>query len=472
MESIVTIALIPTVLALASLLLPARLLGAVNAVFLWIQPAIILSITWPVLSGAQILLRWTPEFAVDRLGALFMLLSCGVAASCLSHAAYYFKSETHHIEERQLRTFYVCANLFLLVMTFVFACDSLGVLWIAVEMTTLTSAPLVYFDRTKNAIEATWKYLIICSVGIAFALLGTIFLFASSQHPGAAGSMSIAELTANAGQLNYQLARLGVIFCILGYGTKAGIFPLHNWLPDAHSEAPAPASALLSGALLNCALFAIWRVTQILVASQNKGLVIDIVITMGAITALAASLMLLRQHSFKRMWAYSSIENVGIMLVAIGMGSGMLFFLQALNHSLAKVSLFLVTGNIVQASGTKRLNRLHGVIATAPVWGILLTLGAFAVTGAPPFGMFVSELAILILVTSPHYWWIGVMLLLAISISFVAVCSHVGRIVCGAARTDFRHTSQLSSSLMPGFLMLCSLLLGTLVSPQIWTFFK
>ncbi|MCC7527134.1 MAG: NADH dehydrogenase FAD-containing subunit [Candidatus Melainabacteria bacterium] len=375
----------------------------------------------------------------------------------------------HQLDQRHVRIFYAASSLFLLTMTTVFACDNMGALWIAVEMTTLVSSPLVYFDRTKNAVEATWKYLIICSVGIAFALLGTTLIFASSQQALAgSGSMQITDLMRRASTLQYQWLHLGVIFCILGYGTKAGIFPLHNWLPDAHSEAPAPASAMLSGGLLNCALFAIFRITQIVVASDHRGLTIDIVIAMGAVTAIAASLMLLRQHSFKRMWAYSSIENVGIMLVAIGMGSGMLFFLQAANHSIAKVALFLVSGNVVQASGTKRLNALHGVLASSPVWGILLALGALSITGAPPFGMFVSELAILVAATNPGYWPVAVALLTALSISFVAISLHVGRVVCGAAKPGFASTgSQLASSLMPGLLMLCSLLLGLLIGPQV-----
>jgi hydrogenase-4 component F len=471
MISLALIAFIPLMLAVLSMLLPVAWTRAVVPVFTWLQLPVVAYVTWPVLGRAQEILRLSPDFAVDQLGALFMLLSTAVGASCLSHAAYHFQAERHDLEDGHLRVFYAAASLFILTMTAVFICDNLGALWIAVELTTLASSPLVYFDRTKHAVEATWKYLIICSVGIAFALLGTILIFASSQEGGVdvVGSMQITDLMQHAPQLNTQLLHLGVIACILGYGTKAGVFPLHNWLPDAHSEAPAPASAMLSGGLLNCALFAIWRVSQIVVASKHPGLIIDIVIAMGAITAVAASLMLLRQHSFKRMWAYSSIENVGIMLVAIGMGTGMLFFWQALNHSIAKVALFLVTGNIVQASGTKRLNHLHGVIVTAPAWGIILTLGAFAITGAPPFGLFVSEVSILIATAQPDYWPVAAALLLAVSISFVAICSHVGRIVCGGAKPGFIAGNQLASSLMPGLLMVFSFLLGILVGPQNWT---
>ena len=216
-------------------------------------------------------------------------------------------------------------------MTFVFMCDNLGYLWIGIETTTLSSAPLIYFDRTKNALEASWKYLIICSIGIAFALLGTIFIFASSQHGAAqlhAGTLSISDLIAHATSLNFPLLRLGFIFCLIGYGTKAGVFPLHSWLPDAYSEAPAPASAMLSAILCNCALFGIWRVVQIAQATNTHAPTFraggNIRNDHRGRSQFDANV---RQHSLKRLWAYSTIENIGIMLVAIGLGSGGLFSL-------------------------------------------------------------------------------------------------------------------------------------------------
>jgi hydrogenase-4 component F len=312
--------------------------------------------------------------------------------------------------------------------------------------------------------------LIICSVGIAFALLGTIFVFAASQHGATAeGSLNISALVSAAPKLNYALLRLGFIFCFLGYGTKAGVFPLHNWLPDAHSEAPAPASAILSGSLLNCSLFGIYQISQIVIASQHRSLTYDLIGVMGGATVLAAGLLLIRQHSFKRLWAYSSIENVGIMLVAIALGSGSLFFLQALNHSLAKVGLFLITGSITQAAGSKRLNNLHGIIKSSPLWGLLLALGTFAVTGAPPFGAFVSEMAILTSTAQPSSWPIAVMLLAGIAIAFLAVCMHVGKILAGNPRPDFKAFATIRASFMPSILVAGSLALGLFLAPSFFT---
>src|SRR5439155_16745590 len=205
----------------------------------------------------------------------------------------------------------------------------------------LMSAPLVYFYRSRDSLEATWKYLMLCSVGIAFALLGTVLIFAASQGPdGSSGTLMVDALVTRGARLDPRLLRLGFIFCLLGYGTKAGLFPLHNWLPDAHSEAPAPASAMLSGALLNCALVALWRISGIVIASGHAAVVRQTMIPMGTLTVLAASFMLLRQHDLKRMWAYSSVEHVGLLTLAMGLGSGSLFLLHAINHSLVKTALF------------------------------------------------------------------------------------------------------------------------------------
>jgi hydrogenase-4 component F len=354
-------------------------------------------------------------------------------------------------------------------MTAVFICDNLGYLWISIEATTLTSAPLVYFERNKYALEATWKYLTVCSVGIAFALLGTVFIFAASQR-GALSipTLNISELISQAKTLNFPLLRLGFIFCLIGYGTKAGIFPLHSWLPDAHAEAPAPASAMLSGALLNCALFGIWKVSSIINAAQPHSHVHQLVAILGTITVVASSLLLLRQHNIKRLWAYSSIENVGLMVFAIGLGSGPLFFLQALNHSLAKVALFLLTGNIIQATGTKKLNKIYGLIENTPLWAGLLILATFAVTGAPPFGAFVAELSMLSLSMADNRWILALIMIAAITISFIAICAHVGKIILGTGKQGSKGFQPIRAAIIPAILVFGTLVLGLVVNTEAW----
>jgi hydrogenase-4 component F len=466
MESIALIAATPLCLALLSLLIPfARVTRILSATGAWLEMALLIFIFQPLLHGSQTHLAFVEPFAVDKLAAYFAILTTGVVASCLTHACVYFEAESesniHHV-----KLFYASVNMFLLSMISVFMCDSFGFMWISIEATTLFSSPLVYFDRTKNSVEATWKYLIICSVGIAFALLGTAFIFASSQHGAIPhGSLTISLLIEHAAQLNYPLLKLGFIFCLVGYGTKAGIYPLHNWLPDAHSEAPAPASAMLSGALLNCALFGIWRASQLFVPS-NRVFMGEMMVWMGVLSTLVASFFLIRQHSLKRMLAYSSIENVGIMLVAIGIGSGPLFFLQAINHSIAKASLFLVAGNVTQASGTKKLKGLHGLVESSPLWGILLALGTLAVTGAPPFGSFTSEMLILLATGNAASWGIAAGLMIAIAVSFIAICAHIGGILFGSPIPKFHAVQPIRASLIPAALLIFSLILGLLIRPE------
>jgi hydrogenase-4 component F len=472
MNVLLQIIALPAVLAVLSYFIKStgvtrKLVPAV----LWVQLGVVTFLLLPVLRGEVPVMSFAAGLLVDKLGAHFMLLTSFVVACCTTHADYFFTvhEKTEPIPPHHLRIFYACVNIFLMAMTMVFVCDSLGYLWIAIEATTLSSAPLVYFERNKNALEATWKYLIVCSVGIAFALLGTVFIFAASQRGMAVPSLNFSDLVAHATALNFPLLQLGFIFCLLGYGTKAGIFPLHSWLPDAHSEAPAPASAMLSGSLLNCALFGIWKTSSLLLAAQPHSHTYHLVAMIGTVTVVAASLLLMRQHNFKRLWAYSSIENVGLMLFAIGFGSGALFFLQALNHSLAKVSLFLLTGNIVQAAGTKKLSKLHGVMEDSPLWAGLLALSAFAVAGAPPFGAFVAEMSMLTLSFADERVYLAFFMLIALAISFIAICAHVGGVIFGASKQSFKAWRPNRASIIPAMLVLCTLFLGLTLRTELWT---
>jgi hydrogenase-4 component F len=476
--NIVSIMSMPVLLAIFSYVNPRVVFTRrLTAIAYWLELAVVTRVFWPIISGQIEQLIINENFRVDRLAVCFILLTTFVFASTLSHANYLFGQEEAQehgaIKLTRLRTFYLCVNLFYLALFAVFLSNNLGCLWMSVEATTLSSASLVYFERTKNALEATWKYLIICSVGIALALLGTVFLFASSQHGHLTqGTLIISDLVAQADKLNHPFLKIGFILCLLGYGTKAGIFPLHSWLPDAHSEAPAPASALLSGALLNGALFSIWRITTIVMASPQHEQIMQIILGMGALTVFAAALFLIRQHGFKRMWAYSSVENVGIMLVAIGLGSSALFFLQALNHSIVKVALFLISGNIVEAGGTTRLANLHGILKSCPMWGCLLALATFAITGAPPFGTFLSKVSILAVLADRGSWILAAVLVTGTSLAFVSISVHIGRVLLGSPKASFSPFEVLQTSLVPILLLCCSVILGVMVYPSYWNFLQ
>ncbi len=459
------ISILPVFTALLTIVISdMKIIRKIVPLIIWTQFILIACQCAGFMGGTIAALSSTSSFSMDHISGLFLTLTTFVVACSLTHAKTFFeKEETLSSKHKPIheRIFYASSAFFLLAMSFVFICDNLGFLWISIEATTLSSAALVYFAGTKRSIEATWKYLIICSVGIAFALFGTVLIFASSQYGAiSSGSLNLRLLLTHASSLQYPLLRLGYIFCLLGYGTKAGVFPLHSWLPDAHSEAPAPASAMLSGSLLNCALFIIWRLSQLVAAAHHGTLAYTLPLTLGTVTVVAASFFLVHQHSIKRLWAYSSIENVGIMLVAIALGSAPLFFLQALNHSIAKVALFLLSGNFIQATGAKYLSEIRGILNIAPLWGVLFALSAFAVTGAPPFGAFISEWLILANSADHGQWLVVAALLFALALSFVAVSIHMARVIFGTPMKTTTPFKLRASSLIPGLLVLCTLVTG------------
>lgn len=464
MQLLTVLPLFPLASVLISLVANRTSTRLVIPILSWLQVALIIVLCKPLLIGAEQTIFISEDFSIDRIAAYFLVLTNCIAAFSFTHAVAFFKTEENQkksTDPQHEKIYYAAANLFVAAMSCVFICDNLGYLWISIEATTLFSAFLVYFSRDKHALEATWKYLIVCSVGIAFALLGTVLIFASSQHNTmTAGSICFHKLIEHGTELQPKLLQLGYIFCLLGYGTKAGVFPLHSWLPDAHSEAPAPASAMLSGALLNCALFAIMRLTDLVKLTSHHELATILPIDWGALTAVAAALLLVYQSGLKRMWAYSSIENVGIMLIAIGLGSHALFFLQALNHSIAKVALFLLSGNIIQECGTKELSKIRGVLKSSPLLGVLFAISAAAVTGTPPFGAFIAEWMILARNADSHNWIIICVLLAALALSFVAICMHVGRLLMGPAKPSQKSLTTLSNSIVPAILCVCALALG------------
>jgi len=286
---------------------------------------------------------------------------------------------------------------FLTTMTLVTVSQHLGLLWVAVEATTLASAPLIYFHRHHRSLEATWKYLLICSVGIALALLGTFFLAVSATDSGAETSLLLGDLIRRAPSLSVPWLHAAFIFLLVGYGTKMGLAPLHTWLPDAHSESPSVVSALLSGALLNCAFLGILRAHQVCVAAGQAAFGRELLLVFGLLSMVVAAVFILGQADYKRILAYSSVEHMGILALGVGLGGNGVFgsFLHAINHSLTKAMLFLVAGNILTAYGSKLTARVNGLGRTLPVSGGLWLAGFLAIVGSPPFGPFLSEFTIL-----------------------------------------------------------------------------
>lgn len=404
-----------SVLVLALVLVPAGA-GIIAFALRADAPRRALLVGTAVLHAAMTAAAWTlpPDpvldewIALDALGLLFLSITSALFLFAAVYAIGYLRREVRgerpDFEEGVLfsnapeATFTGCLLLFLSTMTLVTASQHLGLLWVAVEGTTLASAPLIYFHRHHRSLEATWKYLMICSVGIALSLLGNFFLaVAASGRAGEGVPMVLADLVARAGSFDTAWLKAAFLFFLVGYGTKMGLAPLHTWLPDAHSEAPSAVSALLSGALLNCAALGILRALQVCAAAGQAAFCLDLLVVFGLLSMAVAAVFLIAQPDYKRMLAYSSVEHMGILTLGIGLGGAGVFgaILHAVNHSLTKAMLFLVSGNILAAYDSKATADVRGLFRVLPISGVLWFAGFLAITGSPPFGPFLSEFTIL-----------------------------------------------------------------------------
>ncbi len=362
---------------------------------------------------------------VDPLGAWVLLSVATVYLLASIYSIGYMRSFR---EQERLYRFYALFAGFALTTLLAPFMNNVGVYWIAIELTTLVSTFLVGFERTRESVEAAWKYIVVVSAGISLALLGIIFYYwAGSLHLGPTYDLTWSALRAVAPQLNRTLAITAFLLVFIGFGTKVGLAPMHTWLPDAHSEGPAPVSAMLSGALLNTAMIGIARFIQVADAARAGLLPRTVVVVIGALSLLIAALFITRQSGVKRLMAYSSVEHMGVMALGFGFGgplgiAGALYHM--LNHSLNKSLMFFGAGDAMHAFHTKRMGRIHYVLTAMPVAGALWIAGAVAITGAPPFGLFLSEVTILRAgLAGPNAWAVFVMLVLLIVI-FVGFLNH------------------------------------------------
>ncbi len=407
--------------------------------------------------------------ALDALGLLFLSITSLLFFLVVLYSWGYFRDECEATGDEVSRFFVPCMLLFLSAMTLVTLTTHLGLLWVAIEATTLASAPLIYYHRHHQALEAAWKYLLICSVGIALALLGIFFIAASAD--GAGVKLFVPSLVAQAKNLDARWLRIGFLLVLIGFGTKMGLAPLHNWLPDAHSEAPSPVSALLSGALLNCAFLGILRFYQILAAAGLEPFVQKLCVLFGLVSLAVAALFIGGQNDYKRMLAYSSIEHMGILALSVGIGAHFAGLLHALNHSLAKALLFLIAGQIQLTYRTKAISAVHGLMRSVPFAGILWALGGLAIIGSPPFAPFASEFLIFKSGLTNGHFIAMALYLLFLGIIFVAV----SKIVFGMAQGEPRQTmdkgissarwSHWSLIVPSAFLAMLVLLFGLYIPP-------
>jgi len=384
---------------------------------------------------------------LDALSGLIVLIVSIVGGLATLQSVTYMRSEVSsgHVSHDQLPWFHALLQLSILAMLAVPLIANLGGMWVAIEATTLTTALLVGFLRTDHALEAAWKYLALCTVGIAVALLGIVVTYYAAgrvlgESPGA---LEWDVLRDNAAALDPGLMRLAFVLVLIGFGTKAGLAPMHTWLPDAHSQAPTPVSALLSGALLNCALYGIFRFHVLSAEATGASFSSDVLLVMGVISVVVAVPFILVQHDLKRLLAYSSVEHVGIVTLGVGIGGPLALFAVAfhmINHAVAKSALFFAAGAIGQRYGTLRMPRLRGTILAAPLPTLALIAGTLAISGSPPFAPFASEFGIARagFAGRPAALAATVVLLAATAVLFGGMLHHVLRLSLRGTPHDLR----------------------------------
>ena len=384
---------------------------------------------------------------VDSFNVFLVALTAFVGFTTAMFSQPYMRIEQSHgrLTPARLRLYHSMYQVFNFTMLLALLTNNMGILWVALEAATLTTVLLVSLYRTPASLEAAWKYFILCGVGIAQALFGTILLyFAAERLLGAGGGALLwTELNAVKGQLEPTVLSLAFVFLLVGYGTKVGLVPLHNWLPDAHAEGPTPVSAVLSGLLLNVALYAVIRCKVLVEGSLQSSFARELLMGFGLLSVVVAAFLLSRQKDVKRLFAYSSIEHMGIITFAFGMGGPIASFAGLLHmtvHSLTKSAIFFVVGHAAQKAGTQLIDGIRGMITVSPVIGWGLALGSLAILGMPPFGVFASEFLILTSAMREHPWATP-FLLVALGVAFAAVFSKVQPMVFGestAARLPYR----------------------------------
>ncbi len=417
------------------------------------------------------------QFFVDPFNVFLVMLTAFVGWTTAVFSRSYMRVEEHHgrVNRARLRLYHAMYQLFVFTMLLALLTNNLGLLWVAMEAATLTTVLLVSLYRTAASIEAAWKYFILCGVGIAQALFGTILLYLAAEKVlGAEGSTALlwTHLDAVKAQLEPVVLTLAFVFLLVGYGTKVGLAPLHNWLPDAHAEGPTPISAVLSGLLLNVAMYAVVRCKVLVEGATHSGLAGHLMMGFGLLSVFLAAFFLWRQRDIKRMFAYSSIEHMGIVTFAFGMGGAVANFAALLHmtvHSLTKSAIFFTVGHACQKAGTQIMDEIRGLIVISPTIGWGLMIGALAILGMPPFGVFASEFLILTTAMREHPWATPI-LLLALAIAFAAIYRRVQSMVFGDTQLQpLPHPP----ALVPVFAHLALvLMLGLYIPPALATWYR
>lgn len=361
-------------------------------------------------------------FYIDSLSLIQLLIISSISFIAAIYSHKYIKRELLEeiINLNTVRLYYVLFNSFVVSMILVAISNNVIVIWIGLEATTLSTAFLIGFSRQKLSLEAAWKYIVICSIGIAIGLVGIVLLI-YSMNSTSLDVMRWSFLVKNTDLINSNIAKFAFCFIFVGVGTKVGLVPMHTWLPDGHSESPSPISAMMSGVLLNLALYVIIRFYVIIKNVSNLGNIKYIFILFGILSLIVASLSIIKQKNYKRLLAFSSIENMGIITLGIGIGGDLALYgalLHSMIHAFGKTILFLISGNILNVYKSKRIEKVRNLIKIMPINSIILIIAILIITGIPPFASFISEYSILAGIINNGSYVLAVVFLLCLLVVF------------------------------------------------------
>ena len=461
-DALTGVLLIPAVAACLLAALPGyRLTARLNmlAAFLTFATAVSLFFVEPK-SGSYLL--------VDDLNKVFIVLTTFVGFTTSAFSASYIGHEIEigRLTPTYVRFYHAMYQVLMFAMNLALVANNIGLMWVAIELATLTTVLMVGIYRTHEALEAAWKYFILGSVGIALALFGTILIYMAARPVIGEGleAMVWTILVTQAAKFDPALLNVAFVFLLLGYGTKVGLAPLHAWLPDAHAEGPTPISAVLSGLLLNVALYALLRFKMLLALHPAAIAPGPLMVTMGLISCVFAAFMLYRRRDIKRLFAYSSIEHMGIIVFAFGMGGPLANFAGLLHmtmHSLTKSAIFFAVGHIAQVKGTQKIADMGGLTVTNPVLGWGLVLGVVAIAGLPPLGIFMSEFLV-VSSTFAREPWLVIILVFGILVALGGLFLRLNTIAFGV---PVGPTAKAEASYVPMFAHLAIVFMAGIYMP-------
>lgn len=403
-------------------------------------------------------------FYVDSLSAIILLSISVVGFVAALYSKNYMGRQYDNgtMDERHIIRYYQGFNIFLLTMLVVPVANNLGMMWVMIEATTLVSVLLIMLYFKENAIEAAWKYLIIATVGLSFALIGTVFFYYANINAGSPeDAMNWTGMVHNSKLFDPNLVKIAFVFILVGLGTKAGLAPMHTWLPDAHSEAPTPVSAVLSGVLLNCAFYGIIRFHIVSSTAIGPEFSNQLLIILAVVSIAIAAASIYFQRDMKRMLAYSSVEHMGLISLGIGFGGLLGVYgavLQIINHAIAKPLMFFASGTISQKYETKAMSKIKGIIKVMPATGVLFLIGGLALVGMPPFNIFLSEFLILSSGFTSGQFVATLLVILFLVVTFAVFLRHLFRMVFGSPTSEMKKDEMGKLAIIP-MAILCSLVI-------------